>query len=115
MFNTIKRSDEISQLFNKGKMISFRHFSIFYVDSTESQIAFIAGKKLGNSVKRNYLRRKLKRVYLENQDWFLNKKAIIVAKYKLLTASDDDVKSDFRRVLKRSFENSDKKDSFIAD
>ena len=96
-------------------MISFRHFSIFYVDSNESQIAFIAGKKLGNSVKRNYLRRKLKRVYLENQDWFLDKKAIIVAKYKLLTANDDEVLRDFRRVLKRSFEKSAKKDISIAD
>lgn len=111
MFKTIKKSDEISELFKVGKLVSFRHFSVFYVDSKESKIAFIAGKKLGNSVKRNYLKRKLRRVYIENQPWFAGKKAIIVAKYKLLAADDKDIDRDFKRVTRRSFEESGKKDS----
>ncbi len=101
VFKTIKKSDEISHLFEVGCRVSFRHFFVLYIESEEPKIAFIAGKKLGNSVKRNHLRRKLKRVYLENYNWFEGKKALIVAKQSLLTAKDDEVRHNFKKVIKR--------------
>ena len=104
MFNTIKKRDEISELFNKGNFISFKHFSVIYVSSEEPKIAFIAGKKAGNSVKRNKMRRKLKRVYLEHKSWFSDKRALIVAKRSLNDADDADVRQNFERVTRRNRE-----------
>ena len=104
MFNTIKKSDEISELFKEGSFVPFKHFFVYYVSADKSQSAFIAGKKLGNSVTRNKLRRKLKRVYLEHTHWFSDKKAIIVAKNSLVSASDKDVKNNFERAIRRKIE-----------
>ena len=101
MFKTIKKGDEISELFSSGKRISFRYFYVFYSTTEDARIAFIAGKKLGNSVTRNHLRRKLKRAYVENKTWFEDKKAIIVAKHSLLSAKDEEVKKNFRRVVRK--------------
>ena len=102
MFNTIKKRDEISELFKSGNFISFKYFSVIYVSSNEPRIAFIAGKKAGNSVKRNKMRRKLKRVYIEHRNWFTDKCALIVAKRNLFEANDEDVRQNFEKVVRRS-------------
>ena len=104
VFNTIKKRDEISQLFNEGKFVSFKYFSVIYVSSENPGIAFIAGKKAGNSVKRNKMRRKLKRVYLEHKSWFDDKRALLVAKRSLFEADDAAVKQNFERVIRRNIE-----------
>ncbi len=101
MFKTIKKGNEISDLFNSGERVSFKYFYVFYFLSDDPRIAFIAGKKLGNSVTRNHLRRKLKRLYIENNFWFQNKKAIIVAKHSLLSANDKEIKRNFKKVVNR--------------
>ena len=104
MFNTIKKRDEISWLFNEGNFISFKYFSVIYVSSETPEIAFIAGKKAGNSVKRNKMRRKLKRVYIEHKSWFSDKRALIVAKRSLFEADDELVRQNFERVTRRNVE-----------
>ena len=104
VFKTIKKRDEISYLFNEGNFISFKYFSVIYVATEEPEIAFIAGKKAGNSVKRNKMRRKLKRVYLEHKSWFDDKRALIVAKRNLFEANDAAVKQNFERVIRRNIE-----------
>ena len=108
VFKTIKKGSEISHLFEIGDRISFRHFFVLYTKSEDPKIAFIAGRKLGNSVKRNYLRRKLKRIYVENNSWFKDKQALIIAKASLLTAQDDDVRHNFKRVTKKIDEKNSK-------
>ena len=115
MFNTIKKRDEISELFNSGKFVSFKHFSVIFLSSEDSKIAFIAGKKIGNSVKRNKMRRKLKRVYVEHENWFEKKRALLVAKRSLIDADDEEIKNNFERVVRRNSERSGKKSSVVTD
>ena len=104
MFNTIKKRDEISRLFNEGSFVSFKYFSVIYESAETPEIAFIAGKRAGNSVKRNKMRRKLKRVYLEHKSWFDDKRALIVAKRNLFEADDIAVRQNFERVTRRNVE-----------
>ena len=115
MFNTIKKRDEISELFKNGNFISFKHFSVIFLPAKNSTIAFVAGKKIGNSVARNRMRRKLKRVFIEHKNWFGGKTSLLVAKRGLIDASDEEIKNNFERITRRNSERCSKKSSGVSD
>lgn len=98
MFNVIKKSEEISALFNSGHYVSLKYFTIIWEESDEARVAFIAGKKLGNAVKRNFLKRRLRALYQDHQEIFQNKKVLFLAKQRLLTAKYSEAENDFKRI-----------------
>ncbi len=69
--NIIKSSEQISELFSQGKMVSAKEIRIIYKKHDEQRgpsgrVAFIAGKKLGNAVVRNRSKRVMREVAREN-------------------------------------------------
>lgn len=98
MFNVIKKSEEISALFNSGKYISLKYFTIIWEECENTRVAFIAGKKLGGAVKRNFLKRRLRSLYRENFEIFQNKKVLLLAKQRLLTANYLEAENDLKRI-----------------
>ena len=92
MFNTIKSSKEISELFHNGYFRSFKFFNLIYRNSEVTRVAFIAGKKLGKAHYRNYLKRRLRSLYSENFKYFENKEVLLIAKKNLKEYSDEDLK-----------------------
>lgn len=98
MFKVIKKSEEISALFNSGKYLSLKNFTIIYKESESTRVAFIAGKKLGNAVKRNFLKRRLRSLYSENQEIFEGKDVLFLAKQRLLTAKYSEAENDLAKI-----------------
>lgn len=75
----IKHSNQITEFFSQGKKKYSRSFFILFniKNKEEPQYAFIAGKKMGNAVKRNSFKRKLREVVRVNQH-YINKRYDIV-------------------------------------
>ncbi|HHU50502.1 MAG TPA: ribonuclease P protein component [Firmicutes bacterium] len=64
-FVSLKSGKEFDLIFQQGKSYINRHF-VIYVLPTENRckkIAFCAGKKLGNAVRRNRIRRRSKSAF----------------------------------------------------
>jgi len=58
----LRRKTDFSQIYNKGKSVGDRYVVLFYRKNNlpYNRTAFLASKKVGNSVKRNRARRLLK-------------------------------------------------------
>lgn len=63
--NVLRRKKDFSVLYSKGKSIGDRYIVLFYKKNglEYNRIAFLASKKVGNSVIRNRARRLMKQSY----------------------------------------------------
>ena len=61
----LRRKDDFTSLYRKGKSVGERYIVLFYKKNNLSynRIAFLASKKVGNSVERNRARRLMKENY----------------------------------------------------
>lgn len=63
--NILRRKDDFSSIYKRGKSIGERYIVLFYKKNglSYNRIAFLASKKVGNSVERNRARRLMKENY----------------------------------------------------
>ncbi len=61
----LRRKDDFTSLYRKGRSVGERYIVLFYKKNNLSynRIAFLASKKVGNSVERNRARRLMKENY----------------------------------------------------
>ena len=61
----LRRKDDFSSIYKRGKSIGERYIVLFYKRNglSYNRIAFLASKKVGNSVERNRARRLMKENY----------------------------------------------------
>ncbi len=61
----LRRKDDFSSIYKRGKSIGERYIVLFYKKNglSYNRIAFLASKKVGNSVERNRARRLMKESY----------------------------------------------------
>ncbi len=61
----LRRNDDFASIYKKGKSVGDRYIVLFYKKNNLSynRIAFLASKKVGNSVERNRARRLMKENY----------------------------------------------------
>ena len=61
----LRRKDDFSSIYKRGKSIGERYIVLFYKKNglSYNRIAFLASKKVGNSVQRNRARRLMKENY----------------------------------------------------
>lgn len=61
----LRRKDDFSSIYKKGKSVGEAYTVLFYKknDLSYNRIAFLASKKVGNSVKRNRARRLMRENY----------------------------------------------------
>lgn len=100
----LRKQNEFSKIYNKGKTITSEYVVVFYIKNElgYNRRAFIASKKIGNSVKRNRARRLIREFYRKNND-NLKKSCdyIFVAKRKMILkkAKSHDVEKSLTKVL----------------
>ena len=94
----------------KGKKISNKYFTIFFnklvnKNSNNLNVSFVAKKKIGNAVKRNKIKRRLKNMTndaIKNISLNLNYSYLIVAKNTVLNDKYANIKhslfEDFERI-----------------
>ena len=66
----LRRKDDFTAIYRKGRSIGERYIVFFYRknDLSYNRTAFLASKKVGNSVKRNRARRLMKESYRSFKD-----------------------------------------------
>ena len=91
--------NEDFNLILKGKKISNKYLTIFFKNLSDKSskslnISFVAQKKLGNAVKRNKIKRRLKSMmnqFLKISKINLNYSYLIIAKKEIINANYSDI------------------------
>ena len=102
---SLSKNEDFKSLL-KGKKISNKYFTIFFhkilnKDSNNLNVSFVAKKKIGNAVKRNKIKRRLK-----NMTNDAIKKISINFNYSYLVIAKDKVLSDeYENIKKTLFSN----------
>jgi len=102
----IKRNSEIDAIFKKKVYRSDSYFAIYQSDDLEQlnfRFALSIGKKYGNAVKRNLIKRQIRMIVSEmKHELILNKLFVIVIKPKSNLLSYDEIKSKLVALFKKS-------------
>lgn len=69
---SLKQNHEFRRLYNKGKSAVSPYFAIYCrrTGRQESRLGITTGVKLGNAVKRNFVRRRIRELYRTNENQF---------------------------------------------
>ena len=85
----LKQNHEFRRLYNKGKSAVSPYFAVYCrkTGRDHSRLGITTGVKLGNAVKRNFVRRRIRELYRTNEDKFLpGWDIVIVARSKAVDA-----------------------------
>ncbi len=99
-----KSNSKIQDIFNQGKKLVTRSFVAFFsFKQQECSITIIASKKIGNAVKRNRSRRRLKELARQQVALkaFKNISLILIARNETSILEFTSVKKDFDYLIKK--------------
>ena len=93
---------QIRNVFAEGKVYHYRHFVVFY-DKKDKEIkcAVVAGKKVGNAVKRNRAKRLLRELFRKNQYKLNCGHYVFVAKKTIVNCLWSELERDFVNFMSK--------------
>lgn len=100
----IKKAEEFNEIINNGKKISGKIITIFYLPSPDEKIyfGFAVGKKIGNAVKRNKVKRKIKNIINSHKNLFKNSnKYIIMLRRNCLEYTHEQWIDDINKIIEK--------------
>ena len=103
--NVLRKKKDFTAIYNKGRSIGERYVVLFVRknDLDYNRTAFLASKKVGNSVSRNRARRLMKESYREfEQNLESGYDLIWIARNTICNLKCADVKKSMEAALKRS-------------
>jgi ribonuclease P protein component len=90
-------------VYNKGKNQHSNSVVLFFLPQTGiHKVGFTATKKLGNAVKRNRAKRRMRALFCEFSDSLQDGSYVFVAKAGLFDSSYEQFKNNFTKVLKNA-------------
>ncbi|MDD3834403.1 MAG: ribonuclease P protein component [Sulfurimonas sp.] len=102
-FYTLKQHKEFQHIYKKGRSIHSTNLVLFYLPKANLRnVGFTATKKIGNAVKRNRAKRRLRSLFCEYSESLKDATYIFVAKIAINEASHQQLQSDFKKVLQKS-------------
>ncbi|MGE4170595.1 MAG: ribonuclease P protein component [Candidatus Margulisiibacteriota bacterium] len=102
MSGIIRKKRHFDHLFQSPKAIENRFLRVLYAPPFEDEpkIAFVAGKKMGNAVKRNRAKRRLREICRQHPELLSSPvDKVFLAKSALVTAPFDEVLFAFSKLL----------------
>ena len=106
---SLKKNEDFKTLL-KGRKLSNRYLTIFFKNLSDKSnkslnISFVTQKKIGNAVKRNKIKRRLKNIvnqFLKTSIINLNYSYLIIAKKKIINAHFSDIRdslfNDYKKI-----------------
>lgn len=88
-------------IYNHGKKWHYDGALVFYLNDTTKKVGFTASKKVGNAVKRNLAKRRLRAIFLEIQPMLNDGVYVFVAKEKIHHISYEALKKGILWSLKK--------------
>ncbi|WP_071779280.1 ribonuclease P protein component [Sulfurimonas hongkongensis] len=102
-FYTLKQHKEFQHIYKKGKSIHSANLVLFYLPKANlKNVGFTATKKIGNAVKRNRAKRRLRSLFCQYSESLKDATYIFVAKQAINEASHKQLQNDFKKVLQKS-------------
>lgn len=100
--NVIKKSEEFQKLIKNNKSLRTKYFYIYINKHEDSNYHFglSVGKKIGNAVRRNKVKRQLREIISEN-DYQKNFDCIIIVRREINIASFSEIKEDLNEIFKK--------------
>ncbi|HIP15203.1 MAG TPA: ribonuclease P protein component [Sulfurimonas autotrophica] len=99
----MKLHKEFQYVYNKGKNQHSNAVVLFFLpQSGVRKVGFTATKKLGNAVKRNRAKRRLRALFCEYSNSLKDGTYIFVAKVGIFDASFEKLSNDFEKILSRA-------------
>ena len=98
----LKQHKEFQYVYKKGKNQHSHSVVLFFLPQYGvHKVGFTATKKLGNAVKRNRAKRKMRALFYEHSENLKDGIYVFVAKVGLFDASHSQFSNDFFKVLQR--------------
>jgi len=88
-------------LYKNSKKEFGASFVLFYKEGTKKEVGFTASKKIGNAVKRNFAKRRLRSLFLEFSPKLKNGSYIFVARQKIINLKYSDIKKGLFKSFKK--------------
>ncbi|MEA1893237.1 MAG: ribonuclease P protein component [Campylobacterota bacterium] len=99
----MKQHKEFQHIYKKGKNQHSSSVVLFFLPQDGiKKIGFTATKKIGNAVKRNRAKRRLRALFLEYSQNLKDGSYIFVAKHSLVESPYQKLQNDFMQIIKRS-------------
>ncbi|MDF1882857.1 ribonuclease P protein component [Sulfurimonas sp. SAG-AH-194-C21] len=99
----MKLHKEFQYVYNKGKNQHSHGIVLFFLPHNGTQkVGFTATKKLGNAVKRNRAKRRMRALFREHSKNLKDGSYIFVAKVGLFDSTHEKLQNDFIKVLKNA-------------
>ena len=102
--NVLRKKKDFSTIYNEGKSVGERYVVLFYTknDLPYNRTAFLASKKVGNSVIRNRARRLMKESYRKLEQYLESGYDLIwIARKTINNLKCEDVKKSMEAALKK--------------
>lgn len=102
----IKKNEEFQKILNNGQSFANRQLVLYYLhkeSQTHFRVGLSVGKKIGNAVKRNEVKRYLRHALIELEDQINpNYDLVIIARKPTSSMGFFEIKKSLSHVLKRS-------------
>ena len=100
----LKQNHEFRRLYSKGKNAASPYFAVYCRKTNRpySRLGLTTGVKLGNAVKRNRVRRRMRELYRTNESKLRpGYDIVMVARTRAIFARYSDLESSFLRLMKK--------------
>ena len=98
----LKRNSEFQRVYRKGKSAHSAALVLFYLPNTPMvSVGFTAGKKVGNAVKRNRAKRRMRALFYGASPQLLPGSYVLVAKAATVETPYAVIEKSFRKMLER--------------
>lgn len=100
----LKQNHEFRRLYNKGKSAVSPYFAIYCrkTGRDQSRLGITTGVKLGNAVKRNFVRRRIRELYRTNEHKLIpGYDLVVVARTRAIFGRYADLERSFLQSMKK--------------
>ncbi|MGT2887996.1 ribonuclease P protein component [Streptococcus didelphis] len=98
----VKREKDFQAIFDGGESKANRKFVIYFLDKEQDhfRVGISVGKKLGNAVIRNAVKRKIRHVIMELSDHLKKDDFVVIARKGVETLDYKDLRRNLQHVLR---------------